>query len=234
VSPPAYSILVVLTSLSCSQHPEPLLLLKHLSPLLLKMVSKRSGFRLTPHGTRVGFLFSNNSPPNLRQKLKSSSHSWSNSSVVRRRLVRLDEGSRDKDHARVCLPLLIIIVDCTTLIDTCHACRLCGDAEYMHSIWQRYDALATDGDSGSPSGARVFTVLKKCEDMRARGTLLLPSCALSPHVHHYSMSLCKCWAGCARERLDVIFTWSQFRQHRGDGGDGSKCDCLERCRNGRY
>ena len=28
----------------------------------------------------------------------------------------------------------------------------------MRSIWQRYDALATDGDNGSASGARVFTL----------------------------------------------------------------------------
>src|SRR6266581_3219867 len=38
-----------------------------------------------------------------------------------------------------------------------YTCRLCGDAEFMRSIWQRYDALATDGDTGSASGARVFT-----------------------------------------------------------------------------
>jgi hypothetical protein len=29
----------------------------------------------------------------------------------------------------------------------------------MHSVWQRYDALATDGDTGSASGARVFALL---------------------------------------------------------------------------
>lgn len=29
----------------------------------------------------------------------------------------------------------------------------------MRSVWQRYDALATDGDTGNASGARVFTLL---------------------------------------------------------------------------
>jgi hypothetical protein len=38
------------------------------------------------------------------------------------------------------------------------ACRLCSDAEFMHSAWQSYDALATDGDTG-PSIARPFTLL---------------------------------------------------------------------------
>jgi len=38
-----------------------------------------------------------------------------------------------------------------------HAFRLCGDPEFMRSIRQRYDALATDGDAGSASGMHVFT-----------------------------------------------------------------------------
>jgi hypothetical protein len=37
--------------------------------------------------------------------------------------------------------------------------RLCSDAEFMRSVWQRYDALATDGDTSSASSARVFTLL---------------------------------------------------------------------------
>jgi len=36
--------------------------------------------------------------------------------------------------------------------------RLCADAEFMRGIWQRYDALATDGDTGSTSGACVSTL----------------------------------------------------------------------------
>ncbi|KAI0265014.1 hypothetical protein BGY98DRAFT_1037850 [Russula aff. rugulosa BPL654] len=30
---------------------------------------------------------------------------------------------------------------------------MCGDAEFMYSVWQRYDALATDGDTSSSSSA---------------------------------------------------------------------------------
>jgi hypothetical protein len=43
-------------------------------------------------------------------------------------------------------------------------CRLCSDAEFMHSVWQRYDALATDGDTSSASSARVplLTSVLKC------------------------------------------------------------------------
>jgi hypothetical protein len=28
----------------------------------------------------------------------------------------------------------------------------------MHGVWQRYDALAANGDTGSASSARVFTL----------------------------------------------------------------------------
>ena len=38
-------------------------------------------------------------------------------------------------------------------------CRLCSDAEFMHGVWKRYDALAANGDTGSASSARVFTLL---------------------------------------------------------------------------
>ena len=36
-----------------------------------------------------------------------------------------------------------------------HVYRLCGNAEFMRSIWRRYDALATDGDSSRASGPRI-------------------------------------------------------------------------------
>ncbi len=39
-----------------------------------------------------------------------------------------------------------------------HVRRLCGDGEFVRSIWQCYHVLATDGDTGSASGARVFTL----------------------------------------------------------------------------
>ena len=36
-------------------------------------------------------------------------------------------------------------------------CRLCGDTEFIRSVWQRYDALPTDSSTGNNSGTRVFT-----------------------------------------------------------------------------
>ena len=60
-------------------------------------------------------------------------------------------------HARVRLPLLVI-ADCTALIDMPRASRLCRDAEFMRSIWKRYDAFSIDGDTGSASGAQLFTL----------------------------------------------------------------------------
>ena len=41
-----------------------------------------------------------------------------------------------------------------------HAWRLYGDAVFTRSIWECYDAfkLATDGNTGTPSGACVFTL----------------------------------------------------------------------------
>ena len=71
-------------------------------------------------------------------------------------MARVDEGARD-EITQGCVPNVIIIIDRKALIHTPHASRLCGDAEFMGSIWQRYDALATDSDAGSASGARVFT-----------------------------------------------------------------------------
>jgi len=36
---------------------------------------------------------------------------------------------------------------------------LCSDAEFMRSVWQRHDALATNGDTGSASSALIFTLI---------------------------------------------------------------------------
>ena len=60
-------------------------------------------------------------------------------------------------------PLYLILACCLTGDHTVPICmythRLCSDAEFMCNVWQRYDALASDGDTGSASSARVFTVL---------------------------------------------------------------------------
>ena len=71
--------------------------------------------------------------------------------------MRVCVGARDRDRVRVRLPPLIIITDRTTLICP-HPWGLCGDTEFMRSIWQRCDALTTDGVPGSTSDACLFTI----------------------------------------------------------------------------
>ena len=75
----------------------------------------------------------------------------------------MDERARDGDHARVRLLLPHIwhtglLVTTRSSVRT-YTCRLCSDAEFIRGVWQRYDALATDGDTGNSSRARVFTLL---------------------------------------------------------------------------
>ena len=71
----------------------------------------------------------------------------------------MDEGARDGDHARVRLPSIPHFWHTGLLVHAILPCRLCSDAEFIRSVWQRYDALATDGDTSSASSARVFTLL---------------------------------------------------------------------------
>ncbi len=81
-----------------------------------------------------------------------------------------------------------------------YTCRLCSDAEFMRGVWQRYDALATDGDTVSTSGARVFTLLISALKrlVTSRPALLgvsaqmhgvgVPASDLQPHLHsHHSL-----------------------------------------------
>ena len=37
-----------------------------------------------------------------------------------------------------------------------YTCRLYSDLKFMRSVWQHYDALATNVDAGSASSASVF------------------------------------------------------------------------------
>jgi hypothetical protein len=76
----------------------------------------------------------------------------------------VDEGARDGDHTRVRLPSIPHFWHTGLLVTTrfpirIYTCRLCSDGEFMRSVWQRYDAVATDGDTGNTSSARVFTLL---------------------------------------------------------------------------
>jgi len=105
------------------------------------------------------------------------------------------------------------------------ACRLCVDAKFMCCIRQRYDALATDSDTRSGSGAHVFTLFVATlqRHVTSRPTLLGVSAQMQGTGDR-----------CACERLDVVFALSQFVRRRGGGGYSSKCewyDSLESRRN---
>jgi hypothetical protein len=77
-----------------------------------------------------------------------------------------------------------------------------GNAEFMRSIWQRYDALAADGDINSTSGTGVFTFFVS---------------VYTPVHRHLAFFLARrlcadAGRGCApRAILDAIFVYSQFR-----------------------
>ena len=62
-----------------------------------------------------------------------------------------------------------------------HTCGLCSDAKFVCSVWQRYDALTTDG------AAPLAHV--------SLPSLYLPSSAWSPHAPSYTASLRRCGVG---------------------------------------
>ena len=65
-------------------------------------------------------------------------------------------------------------------------CRICSDAEFARSIWQRYDALATDGCTSGASSVRVFTSLTSAFRLlvTSRPTLL----GISAQMHGVGVS----------------------------------------------
>ena len=149
----------VLKRSSYPQHPELLLLLRHhLCPLLLKTLSERSAFPLTLRGTRVVFLL-------LKQF---SAEIETESEVFLSLLIKLVNGETEAGEARPgwmrVLAMEIMRGSVSVLSRPWHSdltalkSSLCGDAEFMRSIWQRYDASATDSDTGITSGACVFTL----------------------------------------------------------------------------
>ena len=82
----------------------------------------------------------------------------------------------------------------------------------MCGVWLRYNALATDGDTGSASSARVFTIL-----ISALKRLVTSRPAM------LGVSAQMCGVGVpAGDKRTVLAT-------RGDGGDGSQRDGVERC-----
>jgi len=52
----------------------------------------------------------------------------------------------DGDHARVRLPSTPHFWHTTRSSIRIYACRLCSNAKFMQSVWQRYDALATNSE----------------------------------------------------------------------------------------
>jgi len=134
---------VVLKSLPCSQHSELLLLLQHhLFPLLLKALSERPAFPLALRGARVVFLLLKQFSSKLETEAK----------VFLTLLIKLIIGETDTGEPR---PGWMGVLAMEIMRG------LCSDAEFMRNVWQRYDALATDGDTGSASSARVFTSIRK-------------------------------------------------------------------------
>ena len=85
-------------------------------------------------------------------------------------------------------------------------------------VWQRYDAVATDGDTGNTSSARAFTLLISA----------LKRLVTSPHVVLLGVSA-------QRHGVGVPVTDSQLHLHShlsldsaADGDDGCQRDGVER------
>ncbi|KAI9452204.1 hypothetical protein F5148DRAFT_1237059 [Russula earlei] len=117
------------------KHPELLLLLRHhLCPLLLKTLSfsERPSFPRTLRGTRVVFLL-------LKQF---SAELATEAEVFLTLFIRLISGESEG---------WVLAMEIMR--------GLCGDADFVRSVWQRYDALAADDGTGSISSARVFITL---------------------------------------------------------------------------
>ena len=90
--------------------------------------------------------------------------------------------------------------------------RLCSDPQFMRSVWQCYDALATDGDTSSASSACVITLL----------------ISVGPQAPTSLPARCLCVdarCGCTCERFPIAPSRPpQLGPCRGDGGDNCQCD----------
>jgi hypothetical protein len=76
----------------------------------------------------------------------------------------VDESNRDGDHAQVRLPSTSFLAlaywsSCDHPYECIPAGFVAIPSSCPPSIWQRDDALATDGDTSSASSARAFTLL---------------------------------------------------------------------------
>ena len=201
MSPPAYYILAVLTPLSRSHR---LLLLQHLLPLLLKTIFERSVFSLMHDGTHV-VLFS---PEQFLSKLATEFEDflilliklvsdevevaetrpgWMR--VLAMKIIRL--------HPPVIIKLLLIIWRLSTHVTRIQTLR---GRRTMRSTWQRYDTLATNGDSdaGSTSGARVLTLFASTLQP------LVTSCSLLLGVSSQMWPWVHLWATRCHIRIVIV------------------------------
>ena len=92
-----------------------------------------------------------------------------------------------------------------------NGCRPFSDVELMRSVWQRYDPLATDGDTGNASSARVFTFLISAFKRLATSRPTPPYLA--------SLRRCTMWVY-LRATLNQTFiattAWTASRRYGGD------------------
>ena len=124
-----------------------------------------------------------NSHPSSRPRPKSPSRYTSSSSVVRLAPVSFGLGGRGYLQLRSRAgkaPLYtsflahLLTSDHPILVYTC---RLCNNTQFMHSVWQCYDALATDGDTSSASK-------RMCHHpphIRWPSSAYVPPCSVSLH-----------------------------------------------------
>jgi hypothetical protein len=78
---------------------------------------------------------------------------------------------------------------------------LCNDAEFMRSVWQHYDALAIDGDTGNASNACIFTLFKRM--VTSRPTLL----GVSAQMHGVGIPV-----GNSQSRLHSHHSWDSVAE----------------------
>jgi hypothetical protein len=148
--------LAAFTSLAGSQHPKLLLLSQHHLP-----AASQTAFPLMLRQTPIIFLLTNQFPAELAIEAE-----------VVFTLIRPVSGEAEVGEARPggrgCSRWRSSEgASSSSYHDCCsygayrympHVQGLCGDSEFMRSIWQRYNASATNGDTGSASGVRVFTL----------------------------------------------------------------------------
>ena len=94
---------------------------------------------------------------------------------------------------------------------TC-AHRLCGDARFARSVWQRYNAMATDVDTGSISGAPLYLPYIR---LQADGHLTSHESPWSASAHG-----CTVWVYLRAILNRTFMATTALTASQRDGGDG--------------